>query len=235
MSVNQQLYELYERKWEELQREIYALSGEERPTHPLLLKVPDEAAYEQADMKVMIVGKETNDWEGRFGKHSLTDLQEFYADFLANDTKAKHTLFWRYPQELFSSLQERGSVSFVWNNIYKIGKAGKKGKPSRSVRNINQQSFQVFKEELEILKPDIVLFLTGPGYDKVLKSYLPGLTHESMAEGTKREMVRCIHPSLPSIALRTYHPQYLNTRTPEKGPFHRDTPKEALLRMVSER
>lgn len=232
MAINEQLYQLYDKCWQDLLTSIEALSDEHKPTHPLLLKLPNEAAFQEANVKVMVVGKETNDWEGLFGKHNIKSLQDTYADFLLKDTKAKRTLFWRYHRDWVSRLENKvgkGATAVVWNNIYKLGKPGKRGKPTQVMRQINADAFDVFEEELKILKPDIVIFLTGHGYDQALQRYLPGITFQEVPEGRKKQITHCIHPSLPPISVRTYHPQYLNILKPEGNQFNRDTPIEFVL------
>ncbi|TMN21895.1 uracil-DNA glycosylase family protein [Lentibacillus cibarius] len=235
MSYNKHLYHLYQQHWDDLRNSIKALPKSKRPTHPLLLKLTDEVAYQEADIKIMFVGKETNDWEGTFGHYHVKGLQDFYETFWNKDTKAKKTLFWKFMRKWISQIEEElpnASVSVTWNNIYKIGRSGKRGKPNKATQEITKRDFCVFKEELRILKPDVVIFLTGPGYDTVLETYLPGVEFREVEAFNKRNIAHCSHPSLSRIAIRTYHPQYLNTLKPEEREFHRKTPIEVILKQL---
>ena len=39
----------------------------------------------------------------------------------------------------------------------------------RGIYKIEKEHFSIAKEEVEILKPDVILFLTGPNYDQYIK------------------------------------------------------------------
>ena len=63
------LQEIYNSKWNELSDGLNEIlkdnSKENKPTNPLLLYI-NEDDYKNADIKIMIFGQETNDWEGNF-------------------------------------------------------------------------------------------------------------------------------------------------------------------------
>ena len=65
-SINQKLNELYSSKWENLSNALNQIVKDEnyvvKPTNPLLLKHRDCDAYEDAEIREMIIGQETNDW-----------------------------------------------------------------------------------------------------------------------------------------------------------------------------
>ncbi|KIL46720.1 hypothetical protein KP77_28470 [Jeotgalibacillus alimentarius] len=234
-NMNARLKDLYESHWDHLEHSINTLAHHEKPTHPLLIQFRDEEAYINADQRIMIVGKETNDWEGQFGQHSLSKLQETYMQFLHNQTtRAKQTLFWRYTNELITQLSgpDHLNTAVVWNNIYKLGLAGGRGEPSNKIKKINFETFNVFEEELKIIQPDMIIFLTGPVYDEALRTYLPGIEFVQVEDVDKRKLAQCIHPSLPHHTYRTYHPQYLNYLTPGKSEFHRNTPIEVIADLI---
>ncbi|MDZ5712614.1 hypothetical protein [Jeotgalibacillus haloalkalitolerans] len=226
--INKALYQLYKKHWIELKLAVDQLPDELKPTHPLLLKIADEEGYKKAGCRIMIVGQETNDWNGKFGKYGIEQLQDIYADFMAKDTKAKRTLFWRYQKKLMSVFPRDIDSVIVWNNIYKLGKPGKRGRPNKETRSIQELHFNIFKEELNILKPDIVIFLTGPRYDAAIETYLPGVVISKVREGTVRQIAYLKHENLPDVAIRTYHPQYLNRLTSETSVFHGETPAITL-------
>ncbi|MET3682933.1 hypothetical protein ABID56_001023 [Alkalibacillus flavidus] len=236
MNYNQLLHNAYVKRWESLTLSIQELEDIDRPTHPLLLKVMDEIGYHDSDIKLMVVGKETNDWEGPFGYYNVEGLQDFYETFMKESNKAKKTTFWRYMRGFRHHIEKAYpnlTVSTIWNNIHKLGRNGEKGKPNAKIQEITQKHFNVFEDELNILKPDIVIFLTGPGYDAALKNQLPGLTLNSIEDFEMKKIAHCSHPSLPNASIKTYHPGHLNTLTPEKKVFHRESPFHIVERMVS--
>ncbi|WP_438317246.1 hypothetical protein [Sporosarcina sp. FA9] len=204
-----------------------------RPTHPLLIMLPDEVGYHNAEVKLMIVGQETNDWEGMIGRHTVGELQEVYKSFVIENDYSRKSTFWRYMRSWSNLIEEatpNSAVSVVWNNIHKLGRVGAKGKANEEIREIQKKHFAVFEEELKVLKPDIVLFFTGPNCDDALKCYLPGIEFRKIDEGTEKQIVQCEHKSLPKLTYRTYHPGYLNRLSPEKYTFNRNTPIEVIIR-----
>jgi len=141
---------------------------------PLLIKVSDQ--YVNADIKVMIVGQETDEWYGRLNEdeHSIETLMDGYHNYLfkiSQNGKARTSRpFWNMKNfEYFESKfkVEGKSVSFIWNNISKIGNHGS-GRPAPDIRRLEKSHFNVIKSEVEIVKPDIILFTTGSrdGYIK---------------------------------------------------------------------
>jgi hypothetical protein len=65
------------------------------------------------------------------------------------------------------------------------------------------------REEIRILKPTHVVFLTGPRYDIVLQNEFEGLELLAVDERPCRPFARALHKDLPGYAIRTYHPSYL--------------------------
>jgi hypothetical protein len=63
----------------------------------------------------------------------------------------------------------------------------------------------LLQAEIEITKPSVVVFFTGPSYDHRLASTFPGLSFET----SSRRLSRVFHPLLPRHSYRTYHPNYL--------------------------
>ena len=64
--------------------------------------------------------------------------------------------------------------------------------------------------EIAALKPDVVIFFTGPHYDGELHNAFPDLDLGPLWRGiASREMASAHSKSLPPCAVRTYHPSYL--------------------------
>ena len=68
--MNKELKDLYASKWEEICNMLQDFNEQDpdddanMATHPLLLKTDKE--FEEAELKVMFFGKETNEWNGVF-------------------------------------------------------------------------------------------------------------------------------------------------------------------------
>lgn len=163
MNYNKQLYDLYEQHWDSLVSSVDQLPEAAKPAHPLLLQLPDEQNYKQADIKVMFVGQETNGWNQTFGSRSITELQESYCNFITSKA-SKNSIFWTFIKSCMRSLEKANpndSISMSWNNIYKLGRVNDSGSPSETIREVEHSNFNVFEKELTILHPDIVVFLLG--------------------------------------------------------------------------
>jgi hypothetical protein len=65
-----------------------------------------------------------------------------------------------------------------------------------------------FRAELEMLKPDVVIFFTGESYDYTIKSYFPGCEFERVDHSGKL-LDRVVFPDAPKLMLRTNHPKQL--------------------------
>ncbi len=218
-----------------------------KPALPLLLELNDDKSYENADLRVMVFGRETNNWndeENRLqfpfctynfdiatsddivaeikGKHvdgeaDYWGLGDIYHNYCYEETGVRKTIFTRRQNQLVQQLRERlgnRSVEAMWNNISKIGCCGARfGKscrrPTAEIREIERQYFNVVADEVKILKPDVILFLTGfyadndikekfGLADKAFQSVKDGLFFDRISIPGVRYAARTIHPSRQS-------------------------------------
>lgn len=226
--INKQLKDLYTSKFQQgppcvlqLLREMRR--GENPPAYPLLLKVNEEI-HNKADLKIMIMGQETDSWE-RQQKRSFTpidqsskivantvdDFMDTYRTFL--NEWGKNSPFWHYIKNINSSLNRQlpgKTIEIIWNNIYKIGNKEKgKNRPTDIIRSFENEHFNVIEEEVNILKPDAVIFFTGPNYEKrVEKIFSIALSMPLVSSINERELAK-FQLSNGITAYRTYYPNYL--------------------------
>lgn len=210
--VNERLALLYEA---ELRRCMGTLdnvpdSAHGGPAHPMLIHVPE--GYLESKMRVMVFGQETNGWEDTLSdKKDVTFLQGVYRGFLEKGLRHRGPYLNAVKsfQRLLSGLEP--SCQIVLNNVIKIGKAWNKGRPPDSVIEWQNRWFtHVIKEELELLKPHLVIFLCGPNYDPFIKRVFPQeVTFQPLNTRDVRQLARVVSPGhLPVNAFRTYHPNY---------------------------
>ncbi len=152
---------LYSSKWNNL----IANSKDTDATYPLLVKVDEE--YQNADIKIMIVGQETDGWCGVLEEHKkdIISIQETYFNYLYESKDKNRRPFWnrknfKYFQEELKKKLPSKKLAFIWNNVSKIG-MNYSGKVTKKVESLEKQYFDVFEEELKILKPDIIIFTIG--------------------------------------------------------------------------
>jgi hypothetical protein len=228
METNILLENLYKSKWEEISDTLLSFNEEEPEdtenlaTHPLLIKIDEE--YEKADLKIMFFGQETNLWCGEFNQGifgydiEIEDILGIYQDFYLNKGYESYGKpFWNYIKKLksHSSTNDLQKIGFVWNNVLKIGKV-EVGKPQQGLLNKTLEHFDIIPQEIEILKPNVILFFCGHGYDNFIRERVGDFSVESIGKFDVQELCKLTFIKTPvKFALRTYHPSYLQ-RLPEE-------------------
>jgi hypothetical protein len=212
--MNEQLLKLYSSKWRGLSAAITTILEDDildiKPANPLLLYIKKEEDYKTADIRLMVFGQETNGWydEGA----NMEAVRGNYDNFFNGEKCWGYGgQFWNGVSRFLSSLQSKypdKRIRAIWNNIVKIGKQSEKGFPPDYIYEIEREFFHVIPDELQILKPNVVLFLTGPNYDSIIADNFGELKHEALTIFPERELSEV---SLDGVdfAFRTYHPNYL--------------------------
>jgi hypothetical protein len=201
---------------------------------PFLLKVSE--SYESAKQKVMIVGQETYTWNGKYGAFLSCGSpveygQGVYSNFLRKESENYNSPFWNYINRLF----EDNDSSWIWNNVFKLETVeylsdekylDKEVSLSVLSKNKNYRHLidkikllqkDIFLKELEILKPDVVIFFTGNPYDSLFMDWQFDTQNdfyqdipEALEMGIdKWKFGRLSSSLLPVKTFRTYHPNYL--------------------------
>ena len=214
-TMNKKLLELYSSKWHQYVARIKPFldktANEVVPANPLLLYIHDEDAYQNADIRLMVFGQETNSWYDE-KKVTIEGIQNLYKGFFCEGkcwSYGGH--FWNGVNRFLLMLQEKfpgKKIELIWNNIVKVGRQGDKGFPSAEIYEIERKFFQVIPGELNILKPDIALFLTGPNYDSIMEDNFGKMMQKKVSSFQQRELSKLELLGVPYV-FRTYHPNYL--------------------------
>ena len=213
MSINKKLVKLYDKCFNN------ALKNKKdiKVSSPLLLKI-NEAKYNSSDLKVMIIGQETFGWHGEFGSENINELMDGYYEYLTNNLRGRNKrAFWKafhYFEKELNSHFDNKKLYYIWNNLSKVGKYKDKGMTS-SIRNFERNYFSVILEEIKILKPDIVIFFTGPNRDNDIKYNFHNVFFDNMGNPDKIKdkktyttAHKVISTDLPEKTVRLYHPNY---------------------------
>jgi hypothetical protein len=194
---NDRLYELYQAN-ESLIREVKARCTANMEG-PFLIAPSD--LYWASEVKVAFVGQETHGWPSV--EDNRMQMQE-YLDFNLGE-KYYASPFWSVIRKLELSLTD-SNYSSAWLNLNRFDQAG--GVPSGENKEVLSKLDYLLIEELKIISPDIVIFLTGPSYDSRLFKLLPG-SMQVVGDLNERQLCRLNSDVLPANLFRTYHPNYL--------------------------
>lgn len=206
-----------------------------KPAYPFLLSLahwegtqPTENWYTDADLRVMVFGQETNSWVGKnddFGtppspvfspdisiEAVMGIYEDFYASYYHDGTFSyngpRYGTF-HYGFNQFASLLNARfpgkRVAYVWNNIVKIGKAQGAGFCGPEIYALEREHFPVIREEIDILKPDLLLFLTGT-YDERIRDNWQDVQFPALSPYAANEVAQMVSSGISVPAYRTNHP-----------------------------
>ena len=219
--MNEKLTELYSSVMPALANCIPALNAQRTEylmCFPYLLAVENDCA--KSERRIMLAGKETFSWGGEFTESgvyspdvSLSQLQSLY-DLFVNDPQGKangyRSPYWDFVRTIDSIAQSKGA-RLVANNIAKIGYADGNGFDPTVL-----PLFQgVFKKEIEITDPQLILLMVGPDYDRLIRESIGDFSQEAVIPDVDtKQCARLIFPDDNAVlagrtVIRTYHPSYL--------------------------
>ena len=215
-TINEQLLDLYSSHWDELKSQAMEQFGDDeiKPACPLLLQV-NEDEYSNADIKIMYCGQETRGWgTANLISCDMRSVLEIYQNFFLDKGYKKHPnrgFFQKVKafDAFFAHQFQNKKIVSIWNNVSKIGKDKSKTGVTDKIRELERTHFPVLQREFEILKPDIVIFMTGTrDYD--IRFHFPDVKIEKIdsIERTQRQLASVSSKSIAKIAIRTYHPAY---------------------------
>jgi hypothetical protein len=98
-------------------------------------------------------------------------------------------------------------MGFMWSNLFTCDENGKT--PTDAVADVLRR-FRILPNEIAILRPDAVIFLSGPNYDYTVNAFFPNCQYTPVApEIPTRQLAHLAHENLPPSSFRTYHPNSL--------------------------
>ena len=161
-NINKDLAKLYCENWPDYEKLINYNNSIEKIWHEhynsgryaniYLLATSD--AYNNADFRIMFLGKETMGWGGEFDKEilppNIKDLMSLYDLFINHDLGNPGSAFHRFVNR-FRGIINCKQIGVICNNVIKVGKKSKTGF-YKSAKDL-----VVLKEEIDILNPDLVV------------------------------------------------------------------------------
>lgn len=203
------LRELYRSIWPS----VAALPTDQGLSLPLLISLAD--TYPIADLRLLVVGQETQTWYGLLGQELGDDPVERvlsrYAQF--NLGAGYPSPFWDAIRKVTRLLgTPEKSVGLAWSNLYPCDQNGDRpGEPLGQAL----LDMRILPSEVKILDPHAVVFFTGPDYDSALTYLFPSANRADVGASKSQRIHRVEHPDLPTASFRTYHPGYLRRQKQE--------------------
>lgn len=208
---------------------VYECLGEGEATDAMLkalegpfLVVTNER-YETSTPKVIIVGKESDGWLGYpyYDFLSTKALDDALAEYRNFDIASYGggcfgRYFAMFQNRLFQGSDNGQKGSALWLNLFKLNEGMLPMIDSPYCESVLKLQGNIFRQELDALKPDAVVFLTGPSYDWVIQEFYPDAKCVPLEDHKQRHLARIVADGLPDLTFRTYHPAYVNRQQPER-------------------
>lgn len=167
--------------------------------------------------KILFVGKETNGWGNSLGKHlpfSPSFTKEDYLDELKKTyVKLEHpSPFWTFIKDYLipKFKTEYTNVTFFTTNLSRHDETQEKIKTDKYFEVIHDNNNTIFRDELKILNPDCVIFLTGPDRDYLIEKTFTDIQFQDIDKWKIYDngncFIRKVNSSLLKNAYRIYHP-----------------------------
>ncbi|SDM41166.1 Uracil DNA glycosylase superfamily protein [Daejeonella rubra] len=183
---------------------------EKKATNPFFITIPDD--YGSYSNRIMIFGQETNGWCNECGNNSeysnsLDKSIEIYRKFYLNGGINSYSgPFWNEFKRIRKAIQEHKNTVFLWNNVNKIGRIGKGN--IKEINEIQFRYFQLIRDEIELLKPNVIVFLTGSDYDYFIENNFGKFKQTEISDSIWE--ISFNDDRLKSIkSFKTYHPNAL--------------------------
>jgi hypothetical protein len=196
---------------------------------PPLLVLPHER-WKSAKVKLLIVGQETvrwqynpgevgdsanpiaNFWEFLQAKHGVGAMWSLYRWYaLGRAYPGLNSPFWR-GFRLLSAAINGCEDSALWSNVFKVNVGGSviENCKAAEISELRRVQKGLLNQEINILKPDVVVFLSGPRYDSTIQCDFPDMEISQFCRRWPKSAFGLIRAAgLPIRTIRTYHPEYL--------------------------
>jgi hypothetical protein len=174
--------------------------------------------YVASRQRLLVVGQQTRGWshlgQGGWGEHGanpelIPTLMEFYSSYLSGPAK-KRGWFLGAAKTFQGALNPAGpEYGFAWRNLFIVDEAGRK---PREQHHAAIRSITPLQEEIDILRPEVVVFMTGHIYDFTLKHYFgPSSLERYDSQLNPDHLLRVRLPWKDMLGLRIPHPRVPQT------------------------
>lgn len=211
LSTQKQLRELYYSFLPQLKNLVEHIGDEDTADYegPLLMHCWDDE-YNNSEYKILFIGQETNGWNGFDRPKIQSDIDNILNLYITFEMGVNYnSVFWQHVNYINNVLNPGKKLNFLWSNVLKFGRSGK-GRPDEIVTDAEMLYFNVLRNEIEIVKPDVVIFFSGPNYDYDLGLRIEDISFQQVDTNFEiRQLAKVQSKYLPAKSYRTYHPNYL--------------------------
>lgn len=191
---------------------------------PFLIKIDEQ--YENAKPRVVFVGQENNGWIGIY-KEFLEKFNLEYALAHYERFDFENTYWGNFfccmkniRESIFGKDDHTGERrSILWSNLFKFNQWNN---PQMNWSDYREKVLElqgnIFQQEIEILQPDAIIFVTGPYYDDIITRFYSDTNFIEVDKFSTRSIARLNSKNLPYQTYRTYHPEYAMGKGRNKVP-----------------
>jgi hypothetical protein len=205
-----------------------------RLSSPLLLSITD--AWLSSNYRILIVGQEVLGWAFEPGQYydwphepirnfndfkehpnAVAELIEGHRafDFAKHQPENYRGCFMRAYRKFRAELEADVDGSVLFTNLFRMSVDGGsvlRNSTPEQLTLLREKQLGLLRAEITCLKPQVVIFFTGPTCDETLSQEFADIKFESMGLRPIRAFARLSHPNLPPCSLRTFHPTYLQRK-----------------------
>jgi hypothetical protein len=197
------------------QSDIETLFSNHKELSGVFLPSPSQN-YFKSNPRVLVIGQETRGW-----RNQICNLKnEFFIDKDGIDASmnlssgfaksgASKSKFLQFYRKISSKIEPSSNDAAVWSNQFCVSyKSGSPIKlPTATFNIVKKLSFDLLRAQFEILRPDVVIFATGPSRDKYIKECF---SEYEMTTVMKIDPPRLWHFKIGSInCIRVSHPRWV--------------------------
>jgi len=159
--------------------------------------------YGKQKNKLMIIGQQTKGWS--YDHKNINNQLEAYEEFNVGENYYASP-FWNITRKLEKTLGN-DMLSCAWTNLNKfdLDEDRPYGEYEKAIAELDS----ILIDEIDILKPNICMFYTGPDFDNRLKDIFTGLNFIEIDGWNIRQFCKLGHEKLPENSYRSYHPKSL--------------------------
>ncbi len=199
------------------QKEIVDMIDNDELSSPHLIDVSAKRGnYPNSEFKIVFVGKETSGWfndkerketglfpiNGQKDKY-LNELKNVYKRINLGETYVSP--IYLFIELLMEKIYHKEKVGKLLTNLLRHD-AHQGAVSNEWAMKLAYDNNYILRNEIEILKPNALIFLTGPNYDKYIRHTYPDMQFIKYKEYSERQV--SILKGIPNIekAIRIYHP-----------------------------